>query len=172
MNFTQTIKNSALVAMLGVLGNSCQASDLQNWTEELSCGKLNYKLTSICKPADPKDDTALNECKSQTMDIFSESPAKHVKLPELSRKELAHLRKADEDPNELFVVQWGCGASGSANIMVLRYSAGYGNYDGVEEVTAYDDTGKLIEESNRSKYSKAIDDGQRKFKSVHSILPR
>jgi hypothetical protein len=170
MKFTQATKHAALIAMLGVLGNSCLASDFQNWTEELSCGKLHYKLTSVCQPADPKDDIALNECKSQTLDITSDSPAKHVKLPELSHKVLAHLKKADEDPKDLFVVQWGCGTSGSANIMVLRYSAGYGNHDGVEEMTAYDDAGKLIEESSWSKYSKAIDDGQSKFKSVHSIM--
>jgi hypothetical protein len=172
MKITRAIKISALATMLGILGNSCLAGDLQNWTEELTCGKLHYKLTSVCQSADPKDDTALNECKSQTLDISSDSQSKRVKLPELSRKELAHLKKAQEDPNELFVVQWGCGTTGSANILVLRYSAGYGNHDGVEEMTAYDDAGKLIEESGWAKYSKAIDDGQSKFKPVHSILPR
>ena len=90
--------------VLSLVNTSCAAKGAETWTENMTCGEVQFELKSKC--TDSKSDTTLNACKPQTLAVTHKKKIRKVILPELNNRSARLIKEAGGDLNDLFVTRW------------------------------------------------------------------
>lgn len=153
--------------------SSANAADgYQTWVENMTCGKIQYRIESVCKPS--KESMSLNTCKSQTLSLVNSKNSRTIKMPDLSKESLSELKDVKLPLSSLFATSWRCVAlNSSQNVLEIFYDDGsLGHSELGEQSSVYDENGDLIQTSDDLKLSKNLKlFSETKKKSIHSILP-
>jgi hypothetical protein len=150
------------------VASSANAADgYQTWVENMTCGNVEYRIESVCKPS--KEPMEANVCKSQALFSKKDGVSKSIALPDLPAKRLLEYKKAKIKP-DLFVVSWQCLDLKNSKILGLYYSNG-GHSDFSEDFVIYDSNGILMNEDDPR--SKGVFDIwlNEKDKPVRSFMP-